>query len=91
MLAYSFKEVYVGTVAENLNNNHLKKMYQILNKFPRYFPWHKGQALYGIIAAVNSTEQMKQQVFDAGIYLGWIRDDTFKLDVPKSFKAKRFN
>ena len=91
VLAYFPQEVYVIKIAEKLTNEHLEEMHQILNKFPYFFPWHKDKSLYGIIAAVNAPDQMKQRVFDAGFYLGWIRDDTFNLDIPKDFKAKRFN
>lgn len=91
VLVYSPQEVYVVRIAEKLNSEHLKKMHQILDEFPRFFPEHKDKALYDIIAAVDIPDEVKQQVLNAGLYLALIRDDAFTLDVPKDFKAKRFN
>jgi hypothetical protein len=94
VLAYAdreINEVYVVEVKSRLREEHLDEMLRDLEKFPRFYPEHKNKALYGIIAAVDVTEQMKKKVIKAGLYLALIRDDTFCLDVPKGFKAKRFN
>ncbi len=94
VLAYSnerVKEVYVVEVKSRLKEEHIQEMLRDLERFPHFFPEHKDKALYGIIAAVNVSDQMKKRVLDAGLYLAVIRDDTFCLDVPEGFKAKRFN
>ena len=94
VLAYAdseINEVYVVEVKSRLREEHLDEMLRDLEKFPRFYPEHKNRALYGIIAAVDVSEQMKKKVLQAGLYLALIRDDTFCLDVPKGFKAKRFN
>jgi len=94
VLAYSnreIKEVYLVEVKSKLREDHLQEMLRDLNKFPHFFPEHKDKALYGIIAAVDVSEQIKQKVLKAGLYLALIKDDVFSLDVPKGFKAKAFN
>jgi len=94
VLAYAnsgIDEVYVVEVKSHLREDHLQEMLKTLERFPRFFPEHKNKALYGIIAAVATPEDVKQRVLDAGLYLALIRDDTFNLDVPKGFKPKRFN
>jgi len=94
VLAYAdseVDEVYMVEVKSHLREEHLQEMMKNLERFPRFFPEHKNKALYGIIAAVDVPDEVKQRVLDAGIYLALIKDDTFFLNVPKGFKAKRFN
>ena len=94
VLAYSnedMKEVYVVEVKSRLKEEHIQEMIKALKRFPHFFPEHKDKALYGILAAVDVSDQMKKRVLDAGLYLAVIRDDTFCLDVPEGFMAKRFN
>lgn len=94
VLAYSnegIKTVYVVEVKSRLREEHLDEMLTDLKRFPYFFPEHQNKALYGIIAAVDVTEQMKKKVLAAGLYLALIRDDTFCLDVPENFEPKRFN
>jgi len=94
VLAYAdsgIDEVYVVEVKSHLREDHLQEMLRTLERFPRFFPEHKNKALYGIIAAVNVPDEMKQRVLNAGIYLALIKDDTFCLDTPEGFEAKRFN
>jgi len=94
VLAYAnsgIDEVFVVEVKSHLREDHLQEMLKTLEQFPRFFPEHKNKALYGIIAAVDVPDEMKQRVLNAGIYLALIKDDTFCLDTPEGFKAKRFN
>lgn len=94
VLAYAnsgIDEVYVVEVKSHLREDHLQSMLKKLQRFLHFFPEHKNKALYGIIAAVDIPDEVKQRVLDAGIYLALIKDDTFSLNVPKGFKAKRFN
>lgn len=94
VLAYAnsgIDEVFVVEVKSHLREDHLQEMLKNLARFPRFFPEHKDKALYGIIAAVDVPDEVKQRVLNAGIYLALIKDDTFCLDIPEGFEAKRFN
>jgi len=94
VLAYSNEDtraVYIVEVKSHLREEHVKEVLKNLERFPNFFPEHKDKTLYGIIAAVDVSEQMKKKVLEAGLYLAIIRDDTFQLDVPADFKPKRFN
>lgn len=94
VLAYADEEinkVYVVEVKSHLHRDDIETMIYDLKRFPQFFPEHKDKALYGIIAAVYATEEIKKKVQNAGLHLALIRDDTFCLDAPKGFKAKRFN
>jgi len=84
-------EVYVVEVKSHVRSRDLEKMIYDLKRLPRFLPEHKNKQIYGILAAVDVTDEMKKQILDSGIYLALIRDDTFCLDVPENFKPKRFN
>jgi hypothetical protein len=58
--------------------------------FKTLFPEHKDKKLYGIIAAVDMSEILKQRVLSAGFYMARIQDETFSLDVPDDFQAQCF-
>jgi len=94
VLAYAdsgINEVYIVEVKSRLKDEHLEEIFNKLENFSRFYPEHKDKALYGVIAAVDVSEQMKKKVQKSGLYLAVIRDDTFCLDVPADFKPKRFN
>jgi len=94
VLAYTngdLNQVYVVEVKSRLKDEDIQDMLRDLNRFPKFFPQHKDRALYGIIAGVDVTDAIRKKVLDTGLYLATIRDDTFHLEVPKGFKAKRFN
>jgi len=84
-------EVFVVEVKSHLREDHLQEMLETLERFPRFFPEHKNKALYGIITAIDVPEEVKLRVLNAGIYIALIKDETFCLDTPEGFKAKRFN
>ena len=68
-----------------------QQMLKILEVFPQAFPEHKDKRLYGILAAVDIQESLKEQLFQAGIYLAMIHDEVFQLQIPASFQPRCFN
>jgi len=84
-------EAIIVEVKSRLKEEHIDEMLNTLNRFKHFFPEHKDKALYGIIAAVDVSEQMKQKVYQLGLYLAMIRNDTFVIEVPEEFKPKRYN
>jgi hypothetical protein len=42
------------------------------------------------LAAVDISDELKQQVLQAGFYLARIHDEVFELDVPANFKPKAY-
>jgi len=94
VLAYGYRQVnaaYIVEVKNRLRMEDLNDILEHLSRFPKFFPEHKNKSLYGIVAAVDVSKQMKKKVLDAGLYLALIRDDTFQLDVPEGFQPKKFN
>ena len=93
VLAYSntdVNEVYVVEVKSHLREEGLDQILRDLNSFFEFFPGHRGKKLYGIIAAVDSPENLEHKVINMGIYLAKIRDETFDIQVPEGFIPKSY-
>ncbi|MDP2902523.1 MAG: DUF3782 domain-containing protein [Methylovulum sp.] len=93
VLAYAnsaINEVYVVEVKSHLREEAITQLNGLMANFKTLFPEHKDKKLYGIIAAVDMSEALKQRVLAAGFYMARIQDGTFSLDVPDAFQAKCF-
>jgi hypothetical protein len=93
VLAYAnsdINEAYVVEVKSHLREEGISQLQSLMANFRQLFPEHKDKKVYGIIAAVDISDTLKQRVLEAGFYVARIKDDTFSLDTPKSFKAKAF-
>ena len=93
VLAYAnsaVNEAYVVEVKSHLREEGIAQLSDIMANFRQLFPEHKDKKLYGIIAAVDISEALKQRVLAAGFYVARIKDDTFSLDTPENFRAKSF-
>ena len=93
VLAYansSVKEVYVVEVKSHLREEGISQLQEIITHFRQFFPEHKDKKLYGIIAAVDMTTEIKQRVLSLGFYAAKIKEDLFSLDIPENFRAKAY-
>ena len=93
VLAYSNGEInaaYIVEVKSHLRAEGVRQMQRTMQEFTEFFPEHRGKRVYGISAAVDAPESVKQQALKAGLYLARIHDGNFKLDVPAGFRAKDF-
>lgn len=93
VLAYAnsdINEAYVVEVKSHLREEAIKQLQGLLGKFKWLFPEHKDKKIYGIIAAVDMSDTMKQKVLAEGFYVARIHDDTFSLETPSDFKATCF-
>lgn len=84
-------QVVIVEVKSHLRLRDIKQVLQILKEFPEFFPEHADKKLYGMIAAVAVNKETRQHVIEAGLYLGRIHDDQFKLTVPHDFVPKCFS
>jgi hypothetical protein len=83
-------EAVIVEVKSQLTEENFQQMLNTLATFPKAFAEHANKKLYGIFAAVNVPENMKQRVLKHGIYLARISDETFKITVPHGFKPKNY-
>jgi hypothetical protein len=84
------KTVCIVEVKSHLREENLQQMLDILRNFPLFFPDHADKKLYGILAAVDISDNVKNKILESGIYVARIHDENFKLQVPKNFKVRNF-
>ena len=93
VLAYANSEVneaYVVEVKSHVREEAINQLRSILERFRRFFPEHKDKAVYGILAAVDLSEELRERILKAGFYVARIHDEVFELDVPANFKPKAY-
>jgi hypothetical protein len=93
VLAYANREVnevYVVEVKSHLREDGLQQMLRILREFHEFYPGHEDKKVYGILAAVDVPEDLRERVLSQGIYLANIHDDTFEIRVPETFQPRAF-
>jgi hypothetical protein len=93
VLAYANSEVneaYVVEVKSHAREEAIDQLRSILERFRRFFPEHKDKAVYGILAAVDLSEELRERILKAGFYVARIHDEVFELDVPANFKPKAY-
>jgi hypothetical protein len=93
VLAYansSINEAYVVEVKSHLREEAITQLKTLLGNFRTLFPEHADKKLFGIIAAVDMSEMLKNKVLEAGFYVARIQDETFSLESPDEFQAKCF-
>ncbi len=93
VLAYANSEVneaYVVEVKSHARDEAIEQLRNILERFRRFFPEHKEKAVYGILAAVDLPDEVRERVLKAGFYVARIHDQVFELDVPANFRPKAY-
>jgi len=93
VLAYAnsaINEVYIVEVKSHLREDGIKQLQSIMNNFRQFFPEHSDKKVFGVIAAVDMSNRLKQRLLSLGFYTAIIKDDIFSLDVPDDFRAKAY-
>ena len=93
ILAYAnseVNEVYVVEVKSHLREEGVTQLQTTMNNFRRFFPEHNDKKLYGILAAVDMTTELRERILSLGFYTANIKEDIFSLNVPENFKAKAY-
>ena len=83
-------EVFLVEVKSHLREDALDQMRRMLREFHDFFPGHQGKKLYGILAAVDAPEDVRQKVLAEGIYLARVHDGHFELQVPEGFEPRAY-
>jgi hypothetical protein len=93
-LAYSNTDqniVIVAEVKSYLDERGIKQTLQILKDFDKFYPQLADKKLYGMIATVDISNEMKNRVLEEGLYLLIVNEESFKLLKPKNFTPKCFS
>jgi hypothetical protein len=92
VLAYANSDIntaYVVEVKSHPREESITQLKNLLQKFRAFFPEHKDKKLYGILAAVDWSEGLKQQALREGLYVARIHDEVFELaETPPDFEPK---
>lgn len=91
VLAYANGEVNTAIVVEVKSHARPESITQLikhLHQFREFFPEHKDKKLYGILAAVDLSNAVREEVLKAGLYAARIRDEVFELDTPATFQPR---
>ena len=93
VLAYAnsgINEAYIVEVKSHAREEAIEQLRQILERFRRFFPEHQDKTAYGILAAVDMPDGLREQILKAGFYVARIHDQVFELDVPANFRPKAY-
>ena len=93
VLAYANSEIneaYVVEVKSHAREQAIDQLRTILERFRHFFPEHKDKTVYGILAAVDISAELKASAMKAGFYVARIHEEVFALDVPANFRAKGY-
>ncbi|MFN9174485.1 MAG: DUF3782 domain-containing protein [Synechocystis sp.] len=91
VLAYANGEVNTAIVVEVKSHARQESIGQLikhLQRFREFFPEHQNKKLYGILAAVDLSNAVREEVLKAGLYAARIHDEIFELDTPATFQPK---
>ena len=94
VLAYANGEIntaFIVEVKSHLREEGIEQLLKQCRDFPVLFPELAHKKLYGILAAVDASQQLQQKVIAQGLYFAKIHDEQFSLCVPKDFKPFCFN
>ena len=86
----SSDSVFIVEVKSHLREEALDQMRRILREFRDFFPAHRDKKVYGIIAAVDASDELRNRVLAEGFYLAKIHDGQFDLQVPEGFQPRAY-
>jgi len=93
VLAYAnsdINEAYLVEVKSHAREESIEQLRNLLERFRRFFPEHKNKTAYGILAAVDLPDALRERILKAGFYVARIHDQVFELDVPANFRPKPY-
>jgi hypothetical protein len=93
VLAYAngpINQAYIVEVKSHAREAAIAQLKTQLRRFRDFFPEHRDKQVYGILAAVDMSDALRDQVLREGIYVARIHDDVFELDTPDNFQPMAF-
>jgi multidrug efflux pump subunit AcrA (membrane-fusion protein) len=91
VLAYTngtLNRAYVVEVKSHPREESIAQVKNLLTRFREFFPEHKDKALFGILAAVDLSAELKDKALREGLYVARIHDNVFELDTPDDFAPR---
>jgi hypothetical protein len=81
---------YVVEVKSHAREDSITQLKSILQRFRTFFPEHKDKRLYGILASVDMSPELRQKTLQEGFYVARIHDQVFELDTPDNFQPQSY-
>jgi hypothetical protein len=93
VLAYAngnLNTAYIVEVKSHAREDSIIQLKSILQRFRTFFPEHKDKQLYGILASVDMSPELRQKTLQEGFYVARIHDQVFELDTPENFQPQSY-
>jgi hypothetical protein len=93
VLAYAngnLNTAYIVEVKSHAREDSITQLKSILQRFRAFFPEHKDKQLYGILAAVDMSPDLREKTLQEGFYVARIHDQVFELDIPENFQPQSY-
>jgi hypothetical protein len=93
VLAYTngnLNTAYIVEVKSHAREDSITQLKSILQRFRSFFPEHKDKQLYGILAAVDMSPELREKTLQEGFYVARIHDQVFELDTPENFQPQSY-
>ncbi|UXE58669.1 MAG: DUF3782 domain-containing protein [Woronichinia naegeliana WA131] len=93
VLAYTngnLNTAYIVEVKSHVKEDSITQLKSILQRFRTFFPEHKDKQLYGILAAVDMSPELREKTLQEGFYVARIHDQVFELDTPENFQPQSY-
>ena len=93
VLAYAngnLNTAYVVEVKSHAREDSIIQLKSILQRFRTFLPEHKDKQLYGILASVDMSPELRQKTLQEGFYVARIQDQVFELDTPENFQPQSY-
>jgi predicted nuclease with TOPRIM domain len=81
---------YIVEVKSHAREESITQLKSILQRFRTFFPEHQNKQLYGILAAVDMSSELREKTLQEGLYVARIHDQVFELDIPEDFQPQRY-
>lgn len=81
-------EAFVVEVKSHLRAEGIEQLKHILKRFRQFCPEHQDKKLYGMLAVVDATDDLRKQALDQGFYLAGIHDQQFVIETPSDCVPK---
>ena len=96
MDAFGYENSTINTaviveIKSHLRIESVEQIERIMSDFPKFFPDHAGKKLYGVMACVDASDEIKNVLRKKGIYLAVMNDDIFELHSFKNFTPKDYS
>jgi hypothetical protein len=81
---------YIVEVKSHAREDYITQLRNILQRFRTFFPEHKDKQLYGILATVDMSPELRKKILQEGFYVARIHDQVFELDIPENFQPRSY-